>query len=60
MSRTTAFPCTLCARMVEQGLIDEPGVYSMERLAHRDDVVENLLEGMQARGVTYREKRESL
>ena len=60
MSRTTAFPCTLCARMVEQGLIDEPGVYSMERLAHRDDVVGNLLEGMQARGVTYREKRESL
>ena len=60
MSRTTAFPCTLCARMVEQGIIDEPGVYSMERLAHRDDVVENLLEGMQARGVTYREKREAL
>ncbi|MDG2094858.1 MAG: saccharopine dehydrogenase C-terminal domain-containing protein [Phycisphaerales bacterium] len=60
MSRTTAFPCTLCARMVEQGLIDEPGVYSMERLAHRDDVVGNLLEGMQARGVTYRETRESI
>ncbi|MCH2134852.1 MAG: hypothetical protein MK116_14015, partial [Phycisphaerales bacterium] len=60
MARTTAFPCTICARMIEQGIIDEPGAYSMERLASRDEVVQGLLEGLEARGVTYRETQQAI
>lgn len=60
MARTTAFPCTICARMIEQGIIDQPGAYSLERVAHRDDIVQGLLDGMEARGVIYRTTQQAL
>ena len=55
MARTTAFPATIIARLIEQGVISEPGVYAPERLAGHDQVVETLFAQLQARGVTYRE-----
>ena len=60
MARTTAFPCTICARMIESGVINEAGVYAPERLADRDDVLQELLKGLQDRGVIYRHTQEPL
>jgi saccharopine dehydrogenase-like NADP-dependent oxidoreductase len=60
MARTTAFPCTICARMIESGVINEAGVYAPERLADRDEVLQELLKGLQDRGVIYRHTQEPL
>lgn len=55
MARTTAFPATIIARLIERGVISEPGVYAPERLADNDDVIETLFTELQNRGVIYRE-----
>ncbi len=60
MARTTAFPCTICARMIEDGTINEPGSYSLERVASRDDIVQKLLDGLESRGVIYRTRQDAL
>ena len=54
MARTTAFPATIVARLIEQGVISEPGVYAPEALAGNAEVVETLMRELQARGVDYR------
>ena len=60
MSRTTAFPCTICARLIEQGVIETPGAYSLEALAAQEEVVEALMKGLLQRGVTYRAQQEPM
>ncbi len=55
MARTTAFPCTIMARMMLDGLIDEPGVHPPEDFAPRDDVLATLLAGLKERGVIFTE-----
>jgi lysine 6-dehydrogenase len=55
MARTTAFPATIIARLIERGVISEPGVYAPERLADNDEVIETLFTELQNRGVIYRE-----
>ncbi|MCH2141612.1 MAG: saccharopine dehydrogenase NADP-binding domain-containing protein [Phycisphaerales bacterium] len=54
MARTTAFPATIVARLIEQGVISEPGVYAPEALAGNAEVVETLMRELQTRGVDYR------
>ncbi|MEE3002169.1 MAG: saccharopine dehydrogenase C-terminal domain-containing protein [Planctomycetota bacterium] len=60
MSRTTAFPCTIMARMIASGEIEEPGVHVPEDFAAREGVLESLLRGLEERGVRYTERIETL
>ena len=60
MSRTTAFPCTIMARMIASGEIDEPGVHVPEDFADKEGVLESLLRGLEERGVRYTERIEAL
>ena len=60
MARTTAFPCTIMARMMLDGLIDEPGVHPPEDFASRDDVLATLLAGLKERGVIFTETSDAV
>jgi len=60
MARTTAFPATIMARMIESGVVSTPGVHPPECLASDDRVLETLLRQLGARGVRYREQSEPL
>ena len=55
MARTTAFPCAIMARLIAKGVVDAPGVHPPEEFAARDDVLDALFTGLQARGVHYTE-----
>tara|TARA_B100001059_G_scaffold233988_1_gene275345 strand:- start:7189 stop:8337 length:1149 start_codon:yes stop_codon:yes gene_type:complete len=55
MARTTAFPCAIMARLIARGVVGEPGVHPPEEFAARDDVLDALFTGLQARGVRYTE-----
>ncbi len=52
MSRTTAFPATLVARMVLDGRIHTPGIHTPERLGQIPGVFDDVLAGLRARGIT--------
>jgi saccharopine dehydrogenase-like NADP-dependent oxidoreductase len=54
MARTTAFPATIMARMIESGVVAAPGVHPLENLAVDDAVVDTMFAELKARGVTYR------
>ena len=60
MSRTTAFPCTIMARLVATGKLTQPGVNPPERLGHDASLVEHVLTEHHKRGVKYRHKVEAL
>lgn len=53
MSRTTAYPCAIMARMILSGRIDMPGVNPPENLAGVDGLVEDVFGEHVKRGVTY-------
>jgi lysine 6-dehydrogenase len=57
MSRTTAFPATLVARLVAQGRITEPGIVPPEILGQRPDVLDEVLAGLRVRGIDVRFER---
>jgi lysine 6-dehydrogenase len=54
MARTTAFPATIMARMIESGLVSTPGVHPPEMLAGDERVLATMLRELAARGVIYR------
>lgn len=54
MSRTTAFPCTIMARMLLAGKVKEKGVLPPELLAGNAELVKSMLEELGKRGVRYR------
>lgn len=51
MARTTAFPCTIVARMLATGEIDEPGVHPPEWVGIQPSLYEKLTEELERRGV---------
>ena len=53
MSRTTAFPCTIVARMLLDGSFGEPGVHPPEVLGAKAGVLDRVLGELQGRGVEY-------
>jgi lysine 6-dehydrogenase len=53
MSRTTAFPCAIVARMLLAGRIKQTGVLAPEALAVVPGLVEDILRELKARGVVY-------
>lgn len=60
MSRTTAFPCTIMARMVASGEFVRPGVNPPELIGGDAGVVEWVLAEHRARGIEYRRTVEAL
>lgn len=54
MARTTAFPCTIVARMIASGRVRKPGVIPPELLGPDEALVEHVLAEHRRRGVEYR------
>jgi saccharopine dehydrogenase-like NADP-dependent oxidoreductase len=54
MARTTAFPCTIVARMLARGELSKPGVIVPELLGANERIVQHVLAEHAARGVEYR------
>ncbi|HLO39732.1 MAG TPA: saccharopine dehydrogenase C-terminal domain-containing protein [Phycisphaerales bacterium] len=53
MSRTTAMPCTIMARMIADGTFRQPGVIPPELIGPNAAVVERMLAELKQRGITY-------
>ncbi|MCP5021791.1 MAG: saccharopine dehydrogenase [bacterium] len=53
MSRTTALPCTIMARMLVDGTFTEPGVYPPELLGSNRAIVDRMLSELAERGIAY-------
>ncbi len=53
MSRTTAMPCTIMARMVAGGKFKTPGVITPELMGRETAVVETMLAELKARNIIY-------
>ncbi len=53
MSRTTAFPCTIAARLIANGTITTRGVLPPEALAPQKGLVDTVLKELKAREVVY-------
>ncbi|MBS0195234.1 MAG: saccharopine dehydrogenase NADP-binding domain-containing protein [Planctomycetes bacterium] len=54
MSRTTALPCTIVARLIASGKFNSPGVHAPEVLADHPGLVDTILSELGRRGITYR------
>ncbi len=51
MARTTAFPCTIVARMLARGEIQGPGVLPSERVAQQPGIFDRIVGELKSRGV---------
>lgn len=60
MSRTTAIPCTIMARMVARGELRMPGVIPPELLATEPGLIDRVLKEHAQRGIEYRSRVESV
>jgi len=60
MSRTTAFPCAIMARLVATGAYERPGVIPPELIGPDEQIVNHLLDEQRARGVHYEYRVEQL
>ena len=60
MSRTTALPCALFARLLAAGTFSRPGVHAPEALGADEALVEHVLAGLRARGVHVTSRVERL
>jgi lysine 6-dehydrogenase len=57
MGRTTAFPCTIVARLLAKGKIRQRGVLPPEKLVAEKGLVEHMMSELTKRGVTIRAER---
>lgn len=53
MSRTTAFPATIIARLIARGDLRRPGVHPPEKLADVDGLLDHVLVELGKRGIEY-------
>jgi saccharopine dehydrogenase-like NADP-dependent oxidoreductase len=53
MSRTTAFPCTIMARMVASGEFEQHGVVPPEFVGRRHGNLDHVVKELGRRGVRY-------
>lgn len=60
MARTTAFPCTILARMLARGELGEAGVYPLELLASREGLYDMVTRELAVRGVHLTMRVETL
>lgn len=56
MSRTTAFPCTIMARMVASGAFEQFGVIPPEFIGQRKGMLQKVMTELERRGVRYSER----
>ena len=52
MARTTAYPCSIMARLMAQGLVVQPGVHPPEIPGADPAVFNSMVEGLKSRGVS--------
>jgi len=57
MSRTTAFPCAIIARMIAYGDIETRGVLNAEQIGPQTGLVDHVLSELSKRGIEYRAKQ---
>ena len=57
MSRTTAFPCAMIARMIAYGDIETRGVLNAEQIGPQTGLVDHVLSELSKRGIEYRAKQ---
>ena len=60
MSRTTAFPAAVMARMIVDGSFRRRGLFAPEQLAGHKGLVERMFKELKARGVRYDATVESM
>jgi saccharopine dehydrogenase-like NADP-dependent oxidoreductase len=60
MSRTTAIPCAIMARMVARGELRMPGVIPPELLAEEPGLVDRVFKEHAQRGIEYRSRLEDI
>lgn len=60
MARTTAFPCTIVARMLVDGTANSPGVHPPEWIGGQPDLFEKLLGELNRRGVHVEQLAETI
>ena len=53
MSRTTAFPCTIMARLIADGTFKEPGVSPPEVVGRVPGLLDRVLDELKSRGVLF-------
>ncbi len=53
MSRTTAFPCTIVARLLAEGAFTQPGVVPPELIGRDARLVDRILSELRDRGVCF-------
>tara|TARA_R110000868_G_scaffold241497_3_gene496611 strand:+ start:309112 stop:310263 length:1152 start_codon:yes stop_codon:yes gene_type:complete len=53
MSRTTAFPCAIIARMIAKGELDMPGVINAEQIGPQAGLVDHVLAELSKRDIQY-------
>jgi len=58
MSRTTAFPCAIMARLVGTGAFERPGVINPELIGPDAGIVDHLIREQARRGVVYTHREE--
>jgi len=51
MARTTAYPCTIVARLIAQGAFKQPGVHPPETLGRDEAIFQTMLAQLMERGV---------
>lgn len=56
MSRTTAFPCAIMARMIAKGELEMPGVINAEQVGPQPGLVDHMLSELAKRDVHYHAK----
>lgn len=60
MSRTTAFPATIVARLLAEGRFRRPGVHAPEAIGAEGSLLETVLGELEQRGVRGRARVERL
>ncbi|HQB45696.1 MAG TPA: saccharopine dehydrogenase C-terminal domain-containing protein, partial [Polyangiaceae bacterium] len=59
MARTTGFPCALATRLLlRRQLPLEPGIHFPEAVARHPKTLDNLIEGLRQRGISFQRKTE--
>ncbi len=58
MARTTGFPCVIAAKLLASGSLLDPGVLPLELLGTRPDLFAAFVDGLAARGVSFKETEE--
>ncbi|MBU1049596.1 saccharopine dehydrogenase, partial [Candidatus Bipolaricaulota bacterium] len=55
MARTTGYAATTAARMLASGLFDRHGIFPPEFVGQKPDCVDFMLQGLEQRGIIYRQ-----